>query len=202
MGRAVDDRRIDHLAPAGPAGLAQRGEQADHQIERAAAEIAEQIGGHLRRAAGPADGVQRPGHRQVGDVVPGAGGQRAVLAPAGHPAVDQARWPELRERIAAAFATRTQQEWARVFAGTEACVAPVLSLGEAAGHPHLASRGTFERVGGVVQPAAAPRFSATPPGPARPPALPGAHTREVLADWGLGEAGDWLDGGAVPGPHD
>jgi alpha-methylacyl-CoA racemase len=110
---------------------------------------------------------------------------------------DRARWPQLRSRIAAAFATRTQQEWARVFEGTEACVAPVLSLTEAAGHPHLASRGTFTEAGGVVQPAAAPRFSATPPGPPGPPALPGAHTREVLADWGLGDAADWLDRGAA-----
>jgi alpha-methylacyl-CoA racemase len=110
---------------------------------------------------------------------------------------DEARWPELRARIAATFATRTQQEWARIFEGTEACVAPVLSMAEAADHPHLASRGTFERPGGVVQPAAAPRFSATPPGPVGPPALPGAHTREVLADWDLGVPGDWFDGGAV-----
>jgi alpha-methylacyl-CoA racemase len=103
----------------------------------------------------------------------------------------------LRARIAAAFATRTQQEWARVFEGTEACVAPVLSLTEAAGHPHLAARGTFEQRDGVVQPAAAPRFSATPAGPVGTPALPGAHTHEVLADWDLGDAADWLTGGAV-----
>jgi alpha-methylacyl-CoA racemase len=105
---------------------------------------------------------------------------------------DRANWPRLRARIAAAFATRTQREWAQVFEGTEACVAPVLSLAEAANHPHLAARGTFERPGGVVQPAAAPRFSATPAGAVGPPALPGAHTREVLADWELGEAGDWF----------
>jgi alpha-methylacyl-CoA racemase len=110
---------------------------------------------------------------------------------------DRARWPELRARIAAAFATRTQHEWVRIFEGTEACVAPVLSLAEAAAHPHLASRGTFERPGGVVQPAAAPRFSATTPGPVGTPALPGAHTREILADWDLGDADGWLDGGAV-----
>ncbi|MBB4762102.1 CaiB/BaiF CoA transferase family protein [Amorphoplanes digitatis] len=96
---------------------------------------------------------------------------------------DLARWPELRARIAAAFETRTQQEWAAVFEGTEACVAPVLSLSEAARHPHLEQRGTFESPGGVRQPAAAPRFSLTPPGPVGRPALPGEHTREVLADW-------------------
>ncbi|MFB9359922.1 CaiB/BaiF CoA transferase family protein [Actinoplanes nipponensis] len=106
---------------------------------------------------------------------------------------DRARWPQLRARIAAAFATRTQREWAEVFEGTEACVAPVLSLTEAAGHPHLAGRGTFARVGGVVQPAAAPRFSATPPGPPGAPTRPGEHSREVLADWDLGAPDDWLE---------
>ncbi len=110
---------------------------------------------------------------------------------------DRARWPHLRARIAAAFATRTQREWARVFEGTEACVAPVLSLAEAQMHPQLAARGTFAQVDGVVQPAPAPRFSATPAGPAGSPALPGAHTREVLADWDLGDPDDWLAGGAV-----
>ncbi|MFI7543648.1 CaiB/BaiF CoA transferase family protein [Actinoplanes sp. NPDC049599] len=104
---------------------------------------------------------------------------------------DRDSWPQLRARIAAAFATRTQREWALVFEGTEACVAPVLSLAEAADHPHLADRGTFARRDGVLQPAAAPRFSVTPAGPVGAPALPGAHTREVLADWELGDPGDW-----------
>jgi alpha-methylacyl-CoA racemase len=61
----------------------------------------------------------------------------------------------------------------------------VLSLAEAAGHPQPAGRGTFEERDGVVQPTAAPRFSATPTAPAGPPALPGRHIREVLADWGV-----------------
>jgi len=108
-----------------------------------------------------------------------------LLAPGdGLPAqYDRARWPELRGRIAAAFETRTQQEWAAVFEGTEACVAPVLSFADAARHPHLVRRGTFESPGGVRQPAAAPRFSVTPAGPVGRPALPGEHTQEVLADW-------------------
>ena len=72
---------------------------------------------------------------------------------------DRAQWPRLRARIAAAFATRTRAQWAEVFEGTDACVAPVLSLTEAPAHPHLAARGTFEQRGDVVQPAAAPRFS-------------------------------------------
>jgi alpha-methylacyl-CoA racemase len=98
---------------------------------------------------------------------------------------DRARWPELRARLATAFATRTREEWAEVFEGTEACVAPVLSLAEAAEHPQLASRGTFERRDGVVQPAAAPRFTGTPAGPVGAPPLPGADTGAVLADWGV-----------------
>ncbi|MFE7099132.1 CaiB/BaiF CoA transferase family protein [Streptomyces erythrochromogenes] len=96
---------------------------------------------------------------------------------------DAARWGELREAVAARFRTRTREEWTAVFEGTDACVAPVLSLREAPGHPHLAARGTFTDVGGIVQPAPAPRFSATPVAVTTGPALPGAHTESVAADW-------------------
>ncbi len=98
---------------------------------------------------------------------------------------DPARWGELRDRIAGRFATRTRQEWTAVFEGTDACVAPVLSLREAARHPHLAARGTFTEDGGLTQPAPAPRFSATPGALRRPPALPGGDTAEVARDWDL-----------------
>ncbi|MCD0481282.1 CoA transferase [Streptacidiphilus sp. ASG 303] len=98
---------------------------------------------------------------------------------------DPARWDELRERIAARFATRTRAEWTEVFEGTDACTAPVLSLREAAAHPHLRARGTFTEHGGLPQPAPAPRFSATPGSLRRPPALPGADSAEVARDWGL-----------------
>lgn len=60
---------------------------------------------------------------------------------------------------------------------------PVLSLREAPGHPHLAARATFTDFGGITQPAPAPRFSATPAAVASGPALPGAHTESVAADW-------------------
>ncbi len=70
---------------------------------------------------------------------------------------DVARWPEQHERIAAAFATRGRDEWAEAFAGTDACVTPVLEPGEAAAHPHLAARGTLVEVDGVLQAAPAPR---------------------------------------------
>ncbi|MEU6278338.1 CaiB/BaiF CoA-transferase family protein [Streptomyces populi] len=96
---------------------------------------------------------------------------------------DPARWEELRAAVADRFRTRTRDEWAAVFEGTDACVAPVLSLREAPGHPHLAARGTFVDHGGVTQPAPAPRFSATPTAVRGGPALPGAHTADVARDW-------------------
>ncbi|MGW4779407.1 CaiB/BaiF CoA transferase family protein [Streptomyces filamentosus] len=98
---------------------------------------------------------------------------------------DLARWPELREAVAARFRSRTRAEWTEVFEGTDACVAPVLSLREAPAHPHLAARATFAEHGGLVQPAPAPRFSATPGTLRTGPALPGAHTAEVARDWGV-----------------
>ncbi|MFF4261790.1 CaiB/BaiF CoA transferase family protein [Streptomyces virginiae] len=96
---------------------------------------------------------------------------------------DLARWGELREVVAARFRTRTRAEWTAVFEGSDACVAPVLSLREAPDHPHLAARGTFTDLGGIVQPAPAPRFSTTPGALTTGPAQPGAHTESVAADW-------------------
>ncbi|CAM5631161.1 CoA transferase [Streptomyces avidinii] len=98
---------------------------------------------------------------------------------------DLARWGELREAVAARFKSRTREEWTAVFEGTDACVAPVLSLREAPHHPHLAARATFTDFGGITQPAPAPRFSATPAALVSGPALPGAHTESVAADWGV-----------------
>ncbi len=98
---------------------------------------------------------------------------------------DLARWAELRTAVADRFRARTRAEWTAVFAGSDACVAPVLSLREAPDHPHLAARGTFVDHGGITQPAPAPRFSATPGTVRRPPSLPGADTAEVARDWGL-----------------
>ncbi|ANS69385.1 racemase [Streptomyces lincolnensis] len=96
---------------------------------------------------------------------------------------DWTRWGELREAVAARFRSRTRQEWTAVFEGTDACVAPVLSLREAPHHPHLAARGTFTDHGGITQPAPAPRFSATPTTVSGGPALPGADTAEVAREW-------------------
>ncbi|MBT2417827.1 CoA transferase [Streptomyces sp. ISL-22] len=100
---------------------------------------------------------------------------------------DWSRWGELREAVAARFKARTRQEWTAVFEGSDACVAPVLSLREAPHHPHLAARGTFTDHGGITQPAPAPRFSATPTAVRTGPAQPGADTAEVARDWGVPE---------------
>ncbi|MFE6688488.1 CaiB/BaiF CoA transferase family protein [Streptomyces sp. NPDC057743] len=96
---------------------------------------------------------------------------------------DLAAWGALRTAIADRFRTRTRDEWTAVFQESDACVAPVLSLREAPGHPHLAARGTFTEHAGLTQPAPAPRFSATPGTLRRPPARPGADTEEVARDW-------------------
>ncbi len=84
--------------------------------------------------------------------------------------MDTGAWPGLKARVAAAFAAKTRDEWCAIFDGTDACVSPVLSMGEAPGHAHNAARGTFVEAGGVVQPAPAPRYSVTP---ARAPVMAG-----------------------------
>jgi len=99
------------------------------------------------------------------------------------PRSDQTRWPEGKTILADVFRSRTRDEWAKVFADSDACVAPVLTLTEAPQHPHLAARGTYVERDGVVQPAPAPRFSRTPGAlPVRPGAEP-VDPAEVLRDW-------------------
>jgi crotonobetainyl-CoA:carnitine CoA-transferase CaiB-like acyl-CoA transferase len=97
---------------------------------------------------------------------------------------DRAGWPVLRARFTDAFLARTQAEWTEIFASTDACVAPVLSPADAPTHPHNAARGTFIQVGGVTQPAPAPRFGRTAAGAPQPPPRPGTDTDIVLASLG------------------
>ncbi len=99
--------------------------------------------------------------------------------------MDKARWPELKRRLAELFATKTRDEWCAVMEATDACFAPVLTMSEAAAHPHNVARDTFVELGGTTQPAPAPRFSRTALEVERLPAHAGQHTREVLADWGI-----------------
>lgn len=110
---------------------------------------------------------------------------------------DPTTWPELRRLFADRFRTRTQAEWAEVFDGSDACVAPVVSLTEAPAHPQLAQRGTFVTSDGVLQPAPAPRFSRTPGRIGAAPAPAGRHTRAALLDWGVADVDDLLAAGVV-----
>lgn len=99
--------------------------------------------------------------------------------------MDKASWPHLKERLAGVFATKTRAEWCELMEATDVCFAPVLTMSEAAAHPHNVERGTFISVGGMQQPAPAPRFSRTRPTVELAPAHAGQHSREVLADWGV-----------------
>lgn len=105
--------------------------------------------------------------------------------PADAPQWDRKRWPELKQRFAAIFATRSQAEWVERFERAEACTTGVYGLLEAVDHPHNAARRTFIDVAGTMQPAPAPRFSRTPSGVPSPPSDPGADTEAALLEWGL-----------------
>ncbi len=104
------------------------------------------------------------------------------------PQDDKASWPAMKQRLADIFRQRTQAEWVEAFDGVDACVAPVRSLLDVGDDPHLMARGTYVHEGGVLQPAPAPRFDRTPATLDRPPAPPGHHTDELLAEAGFDEA--------------
>ena len=110
---------------------------------------------------------------------------------------DPRNWPALRELLTARFAERTREEWTAAFAGTDACVEPVLSLTEAAADEHLTARQTYDTAGGFIQPAPAPRFSRTPGHLPAPAPTPGQHTLEALTAWGLPDAADLIACGAA-----
>ncbi|MEK9660608.1 MAG: CaiB/BaiF CoA-transferase family protein, partial [Alphaproteobacteria bacterium] len=111
---------------------------------------------------------------------------RLGLADAGLPAqMDRERWPEIKAKFAETFRTKTRDEWCAVMEGSDVCFAPVLSLDEAADHPHNAHRQNFVEIDGIRHPAPAPRFSRTPGRISAPPVTPGADTEGGLADWGF-----------------
>ncbi len=99
--------------------------------------------------------------------------------------MDRARWPELGKRLAKVIAGKTQAQWCEIMQGSDVCFAPILTLDEAPQFAHNAARGSFVEVEGVVQPAPAPRFSATPGAIAGPPPAIGGHNAEALSDWGF-----------------
>jgi alpha-methylacyl-CoA racemase len=93
-----------------------------------------------------------------------------------------------REEMAAVIASRDRDAWAAHFAGTDACVAPVLDLEEAPVHPHNIARRTFIDLDGVFQPAPAPRSSASPLDRPDPPRREGADGAAILAELGYDAA--------------
>jgi len=100
---------------------------------------------------------------------------------------DRSQWTVLHEALTEKFRTQTRDDWESLFAGTDACVTPVLSMGEAPKHEHLREWGTFVEHDGVIQPAPAPRFSRTPGAIKRAAHLPGQGGQAALRDWGLKE---------------
>lgn len=106
------------------------------------------------------------------------------LDPAELPAQnDVSRWPELREVFTKAFAAHDRDHWAKVFAASDACVAPVLSFGEVQADSHITERNTFYDVDGYLQPMPAPRFSRSVPDIPTPPSVPGADNDTILGNW-------------------
>jgi alpha-methylacyl-CoA racemase len=110
---------------------------------------------------------------------------------------DLDQWPAIKAAFARRFKERTQAEWTEVFDGTDACVAPVLPLTEAAEHPHLRARGTYVDRDGVLQPAPAPRFSRTEATLTTGPSVPGGQTREALTAWGVADVEALIESGAA-----
>lgn len=98
------------------------------------------------------------------------------------------KWPSLKAKLAKVLKTKSQAEWCAIMDATDICFAPVLTLDEAPRHAHNAARETFVTLDGVVQPAPAPRFSATPGKIQGPPPKIGGHNEAALADWGFSEA--------------
>lgn len=96
---------------------------------------------------------------------------------------DRSVWPAAKVRMAEIFATRTRADWEKIFDGSEACFAPVLSPEEVPDHPHTKQRGTTVKINGVLQAQAAPRFSRTPAA-AGTPCHPGQNQLdEILETW-------------------
>ena len=112
--------------------------------------------------------------------------QRLEIDPGSMPPQrDSSHWPAVKERLTALFLTRTRNEWCSILEGTDVCFAPVLSMDEAHTHPHNAARDAFIDVGGMRQPAPAPRFGGTKLGH---PTAPGeTDARAALQAWGLSE---------------
>lgn len=167
---------------------------------RAIGQFSDRTGGHLLGGGAHYYGVYQTkdgGHMAVAAIEPqfyraflqklGLSDERWRSAgyPAGGPQMTERHWPALKAELAALFLTKTRDEWCELFAGTDACVTPVLTLAEAAHHPHNIARKAFMTIDGVEQNAPAPRFGRTPAAVPLAPRKTGADTNTVLADWGI-----------------
>ncbi|MGQ0533232.1 MAG: CaiB/BaiF CoA transferase family protein [Caulobacteraceae bacterium] len=99
--------------------------------------------------------------------------------------MNKPEWPAMSEKVAAVLASKTRDEWTALMEGTDVCFAPVLSMAEAPSHRHNVARDTFVDLGGLVQPAPAPRFSRTPSAIQGPPGGVGADAAQILDEWGI-----------------
>ena len=100
---------------------------------------------------------------------------------------DMGKWPEMIERFAEVFKTKTRDQWTAIFQGKDACVAPVLNLDEVGEHPHNKERGVIVDVDGVPQPAPAPKLSRTPGKASKAKGPKGANTEEILLELGYSD---------------
>lgn len=98
---------------------------------------------------------------------------------------DRRQWGEMKDKLTALFKSKTQGEWNALMEHTDVCYAPVLTMSEAAQHPHNVARGTFIEVGGDTQPAPAPRYSGTANAAPAPAPLPGDDTDSILGSLGI-----------------
>lgn len=110
---------------------------------------------------------------------------------------DVASYARMRALFAERFGSRTMAEWATLFEGTDACVAPVLTPREAADHPHLVARETFTRRAGRREPMPAPRFSRTGATVPSAPSAVGASTRAALTAWGVTDVDGLIERGVA-----
>ena len=101
--------------------------------------------------------------------------------------INPAHWPAHKTRLAAVFRTKTRDAWAEIFAESDGCVVPVLSMDEAPHHPHNQTRGNFRLRDGVAEPAPAPRFSRSQAKPSAAPPLRGADNEAILRDFGFSD---------------
>jgi alpha-methylacyl-CoA racemase len=99
--------------------------------------------------------------------------------------LDVSQWPAMKARMQEIFRSKTRDEWCAIMEGSDVCFAPVLSMDESMAHPHNVARASFVNVGGIMQPAPAPRFDRTKNEIRKPPSVPGEDTDRTLAAWGF-----------------